>query len=87
MESIKAADVLSHSSKADSCAVLQNIVRGLLSHIKATQPQRGSFADLLLRAKDPKTGKRLSDRKMFPEIAALFFAGVDTTGHTGTFCL
>ncbi|CAK0787662.1 hypothetical protein CVIRNUC_010884 [Coccomyxa viridis] len=65
----------------------KNIVRGLLSHIKATQPQRGSFADLLLRAKDPKTGRRLSDRKMFPEIAALFFAGVDTTGHTGTFCL
>ena len=50
-------------------------------------PQRGSFADLLLKAKDPKTGKQLSDNQMFPEIAALFFAGIDTTGHTGTFFL
>lgn len=66
---------------------MQNIVRGLLSHIKKTELQRGSFAELLLKAKDPKTGRPLTDAKMFPEIAALFFAGVDTTGHTGTFCL
>ncbi|CAL5224557.1 g7259 [Coccomyxa viridis] len=65
----------------------KNIVRGLLTHIKKTELQRGSFAELLLKAKDPKTGKPLTDAKMFPEIAALFFAGVDTTGHTGTFCL
>lgn len=68
-------------------SLLQNIVRGLLTHIKKTELQRGSFAELLLKAKDPKTGKPLTDAKMFPEIAALFFAGVDTTGHTGTFCL
>jgi len=67
--------------------VVQSIVWKLLDHIKANPPQRGSFADLLLKAKDPKTGKPLSDELMFPEIAALFFAGIDTTGHTGTFIL
>ena len=50
-------------------------------------PARGSFADLLLRARDPRTGGLLSGRQMFPEIAALFFAGIDTTGHTGTFVM
>ncbi|CAL8464666.1 g4201 [Coccomyxa elongata] len=63
------------------------IVWKLLDHIKAKQPKPGSFADLLLKAKDPKTGRRLSDEKMFPEMAALFFAGIDTTGHTGTFVM
>ena len=65
----------------------QTIVQQLLDHIKANQLQPGSFADLLLRAKDPKTGRPLSEEQMFPEIAALFFAGIDTTGHTGTFVL
>ncbi|EIE19060.1 cytochrome P450 [Coccomyxa subellipsoidea C-169] len=65
----------------------KTIIWQLLDHIKAGQPKPGSFADLLLKAKDPKTGKRLSDEKMFPEMAALFFAGIDTTGHTGTFVL
>ena len=62
---------------------MQGIVRGLLAHIKAAQPKRGSFAALLLGAKDPATGRPLTDVQMFPEIAALFFAGIDTTGHTG----
>ena len=66
---------------------MQTIVWNLLAHIKAVKPQPGSFADLLLKAKDPKTGNPLSDNQMFPEIAALFFAGIDTTGHTGTFFL
>ena len=60
---------------------------GLLEHIKTQKPTPGSFADLLLKARDVKTGKPLSDRQMMPEIAALFFAGIDTTGHTGCFVL
>ena len=32
-------------------------------------------------------GQPLSDKQMLPEIAALFFAGIDTTGHTGTWSL
>ena len=66
---------------------MQSIVWSLLEHIKSRQPKKGSFADLLLRAKDPKRGRPLSEEQMFPEIAALFFAGIDTTGHTGTFVL
>jgi cytochrome P450 len=65
----------------------QSIIWRLLEHIKDSKPESGSFADLLLKAKDPKTGQLLSDDQMFPEIAALFFAGIDTTGHTGTFVL
>ena len=65
----------------------QSIVWKLLEHIKAHPPQKGSFADLLLKARSPRTGRPLPDHLMFPEIAALFFAGIDTTGHTGTFIL
>ena len=55
--------------------------------MKGTTPQQGSFADLLLSTRDPRTRRPLDDLQLRPEIAALFFAGVDTTGHTGTFCL
>lgn len=67
--------------------VWQAIIQGLLDHIKAGQPRPGSFGQLLLAARDPATGRALSDAQLFPEIAALFFAGIDTTGHTGTFIL
>lgn len=67
--------------------VWQAIIQGLLDHIKAGQPRPGSFGQLLLAARDPATGRALSDVQLFPEIAALFFAGIDTTGHTGTFIL
>ena len=75
---------------AEACWVwcrVQGLVRRLLAHMKGSPPQGGSFADLLLRTKDPKTGRLLKDVQLRPEIAALFFAGIDTTGHTGTFCL
>ena len=55
--------------------------------MKGSPPQCGSFADLLLKTQDPKTGHPLKDAQLCTEIAALFFAGIDTTGHTGTFCL
>ena len=32
-------------------------------------------------------GEPLRDDQMRPEIAALFFAGIDTTGHTGAWLL
>ena len=64
------------------------IVRdNLLQHIKDVVPVKGSFADLLRKVVDPKTGTALTDEKLLPEIAALFFAGTDTTGHTGTWGL
>jgi len=59
----------------------------LLQHIQEVTPVKGSFADLLLKVKDPVTGARLTDAKLLPEITALFFAGTDTTGHTGTWTL
>jgi cytochrome P450 len=59
----------------------------LLQHIKDVTPVKGSFADLLLKVKDPATNAPLTDAKLLPEITALFFAGTDTTGHTGTWTL
>ena len=59
----------------------------LLQHIKDVSPVKGSFADLLLKVRDPLTGAQLTDAKLLPEITALFFAGTDTTGHTGTWTL
>lgn len=37
--------------------------------------------------RDPKTGKQLPDELLLPEIATFFFAGEDTTSHTGAFTL
>lgn len=86
IDSANLAAVVFHPQTV-GCAGKQATVQSLLEHIKAGQPKRGSFAQLLLAAKDPKTGCPLSNDQMFPEIAALFFAGIDTTGHTGTFVL
>ena len=72
-----------HSCLVMMWVCMQRIVWGLLAHIKAQKPTPGSFAALLLAARDPATGRPLSDARMFPEIAALFFAGIDTTAHTG----
>ncbi|CAK0744791.1 hypothetical protein CVIRNUC_001574 [Coccomyxa viridis] len=65
----------------------KNIIRDLLEHMKSTKLEPGTFADLLMKTKDPRTKQLLSDKQLLPEIAALFFAGIDTTGHTGSFCL
>lgn len=58
----------------------QCVVRSLLKHMQLGTPAKGTFAHMLLRVKDPATGQPLSDAKMLPEIAALYFAGIDTTG-------
>jgi len=42
----------------------------------AAPPAAGSFADLLQRARDPRTGAPLTSRQIFPEAAALLFAGM-----------
>ncbi|KAK9801866.1 hypothetical protein WJX73_003752 [Symbiochloris irregularis] len=64
-----------------------SIVAGLLAHMRSTDPLPGSFAQLLLATQDPSTKQPLADHLMIPEIASLFFAGIDTTGHTGTWVL
>lgn len=56
------------------------MVRSQLKHMQLGTPAKGTFAHMLLRVKDPATGQPLSDKQMLPEIAALYFAGIDTTG-------
>ncbi|KAK9827618.1 hypothetical protein WJX81_006830 [Elliptochloris bilobata] len=65
----------------------QCVVRSLLKHMQLGTPGKGTFAHMLLRVKDPATGQPLTDAKMLPEIAALYFAGIDTTGHSGAWTL
>jgi hypothetical protein len=54
---------------------VQAIIKALLEHMRAAPPAAGSFADLLQRARDPRTGAPLTSRQIFPEAAALLFAG------------
>ncbi len=70
------------NSKPLLSARAQGLVRVLLKHVHLGTPAEGTFAHLLLRVRDPATGRPLSDKQMLPEIAALFFAGIDTTGAT-----
>jgi cytochrome P450 len=65
----------------------RGVVSKMLAHVKASQTAPGSFCTLLQKVRDPRTGAPLTDAQMTPEIAALFFAGIDTTGHTGTWAL
>ncbi|EIE21561.1 cytochrome P450 [Coccomyxa subellipsoidea C-169] len=65
----------------------KELVMGLLEHVKSREATPGSFADLLRLVRDPKTGAPLTAAQMLPEVAALFFAGIDTTGHTGAWTL
>jgi len=55
---------------------VQAIIKALLEHMRAAPPAAGSFADLLQRARDPRTGAPLTSRQIFPEAAALLFAGM-----------
>ncbi|CAL8469474.1 g9015 [Coccomyxa elongata] len=65
----------------------KELVGGLLEHVNSIKATPGSFADLLLHIKDPRSGSPLTAQQMLPEVAALFFAGIDTTGHTGAWTL
>ena len=66
--------------------VMQDTVAGIVAHIKATTPVAGSLADMLLATAHASKGLP-HEADLFPEVAALFFAGIDTTGHTGTWML
>ncbi|KAK9914782.1 hypothetical protein WJX75_000489 [Coccomyxa subellipsoidea] len=67
------------------------LMRDLLADVKkralAGELLDSSVAAHLLRLRDPKTGKQLPDELLLPEIATFFFAGEDTTSHTGAFTL
>ena len=38
----------------------QEVVRGLLGHMQSISPRDGTFANLLMRTRDPKTGEQYS---------------------------
>ena len=73
--------------QAEACLHVQVIVMNLLAHMKKTVPIPGSFAQLLMSTRHPDGINSLSDEAMLAEVSALFFAGADTTGHTGTWIL
>ncbi len=41
----------------------------------------------LLRIRDPETKQPLSAAQLMPEVATMFFAGFETTGHTAAWTL
>ncbi|CAL8472236.1 g11778 [Coccomyxa elongata] len=63
------------------------LVAGLLKHVKTVEAPAGSYADLLLKIRDPKTGQPLDDVAMMGEISTLLFGGLDTTSHTNAWTL
>ncbi|CAL8468296.1 g7836 [Coccomyxa elongata] len=68
-----------------------SLMRKLLADVKARAAKgellESSVAAHLLRIRDPKTGVPLPDELLLPEIATFFFAGEDTTSHTGAWTL
>ena len=63
------------------------MIGSLVQHMRAGSPKEGSFSALLQAVEDPTSGKPLDDAALLPEVAALFFAGVDTTYNTICYAL
>ena len=66
---------------------MQGITQKTLEHMRSRQTREGDIADLLMRIKSGDSGSPLPDYLLFPEVAALFFTGSDTTAHAATFIL
>lgn len=62
-------------------------MRDLVKHMRTTEAQPGSISEALQAVGDPRKGQPLDDKAISTEVAALFFAGVDTTAHTTTWIL
>ena len=62
-------------------------MRDLVRHMRTTAALPGSVSEALQGVEDPRKGKPLDDKAISTEVAALFFAGVDTTAHTTTWIL
>ena len=65
---------------------MQATVAELLAHSRRPDVVPGSFAKLLLSTLEGDNPLS-DDGKILPEIATIFFAAVDTTGHTLTWIL
>lgn len=65
------------------------IMRGLLKKLRQVDPESlgNTAAGQLLRMTDPSTGEPLSDDVVMPEIATMFLAGFETSGHSETWTL
>ena len=49
----------------------QEVVRGLLSHMQSISPRDGTFANLLMRTRDPKTGWQLAMGSVYESVAII----------------
>lgn len=65
------------------------LVRGLLKKLRQVDPESlgNTVAGQLLRMIDASTGKPLSDDVIMPEIATMFLAGFETSGHSEAWTL
>ncbi|KAK9916023.1 hypothetical protein WJX75_007417 [Coccomyxa subellipsoidea] len=63
------------------------VIARLLADIRRERPAEATFAAHLLDIVDPRTGQGITDEFLQPEIALLFLAGFETTGHTASWTL
>ncbi|BDA43874.1 Cytochrome P450 3A11 [Coccomyxa sp. Obi] len=63
------------------------VIARLLADIRQKRPAESTFAAHLLDIVDPRTGATLTDEFLQPEIALLFLAGFETTGHTASWTI
>ena len=68
-------------------AILDNVIYGIIEQRRSSGKKEGDLLDMLLAAKDPDTGKIMSDQQLRDEVLTIFSAGHETTATTLTWTL
>lgn len=61
---------------------LHRVIDEIIAHRRRHPGDAGDLIGMLLAARDPKTGRPMSDRQIHDEIVSIFFAGIATTSTT-----
>jgi cytochrome P450 len=62
------------------------LVSRFLAERQADRVDRGDLLSMLLKARDPETGERMSDKQLRDEILTVFLAGHETTANALSWC-
>jgi cytochrome P450 len=61
---------------------LDDIVYGIIREEQAAKGPSGTLLSMLVRATDPETGEKMSDKQLRDEVMTMFLGGTDTSGNT-----
>jgi cytochrome P450 len=61
---------------------IDQLVYGIIDEEKKRDTPSKSLLSLLLRARDPETGEKMSDKQLRDEVTTIFVGGTDTSGNT-----